>query len=54
MGAVFGEPRAEGQAEIQQAQLTVIAQVQVLRLDVPMEDIAPVQQAHRLQQLLGQ
>ncbi|MNG00906.1 hypothetical protein D3C84_838640 [compost metagenome] len=54
MGAVFGEPRAEGQAEIQQAQFTVIAQVQVLRLDVPMEDIAPVQQAHRLQQLLGQ
>ncbi|MNC36157.1 hypothetical protein D3C75_846670 [compost metagenome] len=53
MGTVFRESRAEGQAKIQQAQLAIVTQVQVLRFDIAMEDVAPVQHAHGLQQLLG-
>ena len=36
---------AVGQAEVEQAQLAVVAPEQVLRLDVAVQDIAPVQQA---------
>ncbi|MNP85083.1 hypothetical protein D3C76_1846590 [compost metagenome] len=54
MDAVLGKARAERQAKIQQAQLAVITQVQVFGFDVAVQDVAPVQQAHRLQQLLGQ
>src|SRR5690606_36000034 len=42
--------RAERQAEIQNAQLAIAAQVQILRLEIAVQDIAPVQHAQRTQQ----
>ncbi|MCY1392456.1 hypothetical protein D9M71_73280 [compost metagenome] len=47
---VAGQPRAVGQAEVEQAQFAVIAKVEVLRLDVAVQDVAPVQLANCPQQ----
>jgi len=43
---VAGQARTEGQAEIHYPQFAILAQVQVLRFDVAVQDIAPVQHAH--------
>ena len=53
MGGVFRKPWAIGQTEVEQAQLAVCAQVQILGLDIPMQQVAPVQHADCLQQLTG-
>ena len=50
VGLVAGQARAVGQAEVEHAQFAVVAEQQVLGLDVAVDDIAPVQQAEGLDQ----
>ncbi|MCY1428910.1 hypothetical protein D9M71_448090 [compost metagenome] len=50
---VFGQARAISQAEVQQAQLAIAAQVQVIWLDIAVQQVAPMQHTDCLQQLPG-
>ncbi len=50
IGQVARQPGTKRQAEIQDTQLAVLTQQQVFRLDVTMQDVAPMQHAHRADQ----
>ncbi|MNK96669.1 hypothetical protein D3C87_1169620 [compost metagenome] len=51
---VFGQSGAVGEPEIQQAQLTVVPQQQVLRFDVAVQNLPPMQHADRSKQAFGE
>ncbi|MNF90084.1 hypothetical protein D3C84_726370 [compost metagenome] len=52
-GQVLRETGAVGEAEIQQAQFTVVPQQQVFRFDIAMQNLPSMQQADRSQQAFG-
>ena len=53
MRTVLGEPGAIGQAEVQHPQFAIFSQQQVFWLDVAVQDLPAMQQAHGAQQAFG-